>query len=113
MNTIVLYEKGKIMKNYKRVSEFLNKYFANLTKSLKLKKCISRKSFLNTTIKKINQTETFSCREIRETETLEMIKSLPKNKATVFKDHNENYQGRCSCLLSQTNNYLQQLYKKQ
>ena len=30
--------------------------------------------------------ETFSFREIRETETLEIIKSLPKNKATVFKD---------------------------
>ena len=90
MNTIVLYEKGKIIKNYKRVSEVLNKYFTNLTKSLKLKKCISRKSFLNTSIKKINQsypkTETFSFREIRETETLEIIKSLPKNKATVFKD---------------------------
>ena len=38
MNTIVLYEKGKIIKNYKRVSEVLNKYFTNLTKSLKLKK---------------------------------------------------------------------------
>ena len=36
MNTIVLYEKGKI-KNYKRVSEVLNKYFTNLAKSLKLK----------------------------------------------------------------------------
>ena len=54
-NTIVLYEKGKIMKNYKRVSEVLNKYFRNLTKSLRLKKCISRKSFLNTSTKKINQ----------------------------------------------------------
>ena len=90
MNTIVLYEKGKIIKNYKRVSEVLNKYFTNLTKSLKLKKCVSRKSFLNTSIKKINQsypkTETFFFREIRETETLEIIKSLPKNKATVFKD---------------------------
>ena len=46
--------------------------------------------FLNTSIKKINQsypkTETFSFREIRETETLEIIKSLPKNNATVFKD---------------------------
>ena len=30
--------------------------------------------------------QTFSFREIRETETLEIIKSLPKNKATVFKD---------------------------
>ena len=82
------------------ISEVLNKYFTNLntkfynykyfTKSLKLKKCISRKSFLNTSIKKINQnypkTETFSFREIRENETLEIIKSLPKNKATVFKD---------------------------
>ena len=41
-------------------------------------------------LKKINQCypkqETFSFREIRETETLEIIKSLPKNKATVFKD---------------------------
>ena len=90
MNTVVLYKNGKIIKNYKRLSEVLNKYFTNLTKSLKLKKCISRKSFLNTSIKKINQsypkTETFSFREIRETETIEIIKSLPKNKATVFKD---------------------------
>ena len=30
MNTIVLYEKGKIIKNYKRVPEVLNKHFANL-----------------------------------------------------------------------------------
>ena len=91
MNTIALYEKGKIIKNYKRVSEVLNKYFRNLIKSLKLKKkCILRKRFLNTSIKKINQsypkTETFPFREIRETETLEIIKSLPKKKATVFKD---------------------------
>ena len=55
MNTIVLYEKGKIVKSYKRISDILNKYFTNLTKSLKLKKCTSRKSFLNTSIKKINQ----------------------------------------------------------
>ena len=45
---------------------------------------------MNTSIKKINQsypkTETFSFREICETETLEIIKSLLKNKATVFKD---------------------------
>ena len=90
MNTIVLYEKEKIIKNYKRVCEVLNKYFRNLTKSLKLKKCIFRKSFLNTSIKKINQNypkqQTFFFRKIRETETLEIIKSLPKNKATVFKD---------------------------
>ena len=37
MNTIILYEKGKILKNYKSVSEVLNKYFTNLTKSLKFK----------------------------------------------------------------------------
>ena len=41
-------------------------------------------------IKKINQSypkkETFSFREIRETETPEIIKILPKNNATVFKD---------------------------
>ena len=51
------------------------------------------------------KTETFSFRKVRGTETLEISKSLPKIKATVFKD--------ISCLLSQTNNYLQQLYKKQ
>ena len=45
MNTIFLFEKGKIIKNYKRVSEVLNKYFTNLRKSLKLKKCASRKAF--------------------------------------------------------------------
>ena len=45
---------------------------------------------MNTSIKKIKQSypkqETLSFREIRQTETLEIIKSLPKNKATVFKD---------------------------
>ena len=80
MNTIILYEKGKIIKNYKKVSEVLNKYFTNLTKSIKLQKCIWRKSFLNIS------TETFTFPKIRDTETLEIIKVLPKNKATVFKD---------------------------
>ena len=45
---------------------------------------------MNSSVKKINQsypeTEPFSFREIRENETLQIIKSLPKNKATVFKD---------------------------
>ena len=90
MNAIVLYEKGKMIKNYKSVSEVLNKYLTNLKKYFKLKKCTSRKSFLNRSIKKINQSyhkqETFSSREIQETETLEIIKSLLKNKATLFKD---------------------------
>ena len=31
---MVLYEKGKIIKNYKKVSQVLNKYFKNLIKSL-------------------------------------------------------------------------------
>ena len=90
MNAIVLYEKGKMIKNYKSVSEVLNKYLTNLKKYFKLKKCTSRKSFLNRSIKKINQSyhkqETFSSREIQETETLEIIKSLLKNKANLFKD---------------------------
>ena len=90
MNTIVLYEKGKMIKNYKSVSEVLNKYLTNLKKYFKLKKCTSRKSFLNRSIKKINQSyhkqDTFSSREIQETETLEIIKSLLKNKATLLKD---------------------------
>ena len=45
---------------------------------------------MNTSIKKINQSypkqKTFLFCEIRETETLEIIKSLLKNKAIVFKD---------------------------
>ena len=90
MNTIVLYEKAKTIKSYKKVSEVLNKYFANMTKFYKLIKCTSRKSFLNTSIKKIKQTYpkqgTFSFHKIRETETLEIIKSLPKNIAAVFKN---------------------------
>ena len=45
MNAIVLYEKGKIIKNYKRVSEVLNKYFTNLTKSLKLKNVYLKRAF--------------------------------------------------------------------
>ena len=68
MDTIVLYEKGKIIKNFIRVSEVLNKYFKNLTKYLELKKCTSRKGFLNISIKKINQSypkrETFSFRSL-------------------------------------------------
>ena len=48
------------------------------------------KELLNTSIKKINQSyhkqENFSFREIRKTESLEIIKRLPKQKATVLKD---------------------------
>ena len=46
MNTIVLYEKWKIIKNYKKISEVLNKYFTNLAKSLKLKKMYIEKEIL-------------------------------------------------------------------
>ena len=38
INTTVLHENGKKKKNYKKVSESLNKYFTSLTKSLQLKK---------------------------------------------------------------------------
>ena len=77
------------------------------------------KELLQYIYKKINQSypkkENLSYREICDIQTLEIIKSLPKNKATVFKAtvFNENYQKRSSCLLSRFNNYLQQLYKKQ
>ena len=90
MDITVLYEKGKIIKNYERVSEVLKKSFTNLTKLPKLKKGTSRKIFLNKSIKKTNQSypkqETFSFHGIRETETWEIIKSLSKNKVTVFED---------------------------
>ena len=78
MNTTVLYKKGKIIQNYKKVSEVLNKYLRNLTKSLNLKNVHQEYIFLNASIKKINQSyskeETFSSCEIRETETLENLK---------------------------------------
>ena len=45
MNTIVLYEKGKIIRNYERISEILNKYFTNLTKSLLLKNVHRERAF--------------------------------------------------------------------
>ena len=48
------------------------------------------KELLQYIYKKINQSypkkENLSYREICEIQTLEIIKSLPKNKATVFKD---------------------------
>ena len=37
-NTITLYENNKIIKDNKKISNALNKYFTNLTKTLKLKK---------------------------------------------------------------------------
>ena len=39
MNTIGLHKKENIIRNYKKVSEFFNKFFTNLTNILKLKKC--------------------------------------------------------------------------
>ena len=101
MNTTVLYKKGKIIQNYKKVSEVLNKYLRNLTKSLNLKNVHQEYIFLNASVKKINQSyskeETFSSCEIRD---------------ILMRYLNENYQKRGSCLLSQTNNYLQQLHKR-
>ena len=52
MNTIVLYEKAKIIKNYKKVCEVLNKYFTNLKKYFKLKKCTSRKKSIKAILSK-------------------------------------------------------------
>ena len=74
VNTIVFHEKGKIIMNYKKISVGFNKYFTNLTKSLK--KRTSRKSSKKSSIKKI----------IVKFGKLETIKSLLKNNATVFKD---------------------------
>ena len=76
------------------------------------------KELFNTSIKKINQSyhkqENFSFREILETESLEIIKRLPKQKATVLKDIPIRIiKKRSSCLLSQSKNYLQQLHKKE
>ena len=51
----------------------MNKYFTNLTKTLKLKKTFNSK-------------EIFTFRESKETEIIKTIKELPKSKATTFKD---------------------------
>ena len=45
MNTIVLYEKGKKIKNYKRVFEVLNKYFTNVKNHLKLRNVYRERTF--------------------------------------------------------------------
>ena len=82
----------------KKISHTLNKYFTNLTKTLRLKKTSpalkSLKHLLrhrkNYSTKKItkhfNSKEIFTFREFKETEIIETIKQLPKNKNRTLKD---------------------------
>ena len=99
-NTITFHENNRIIKDNKKISHTLNKYFNSLTKTLKLKKtspALKKKSlkhllrhFKNHSIKKIkihfNSKEIFTFREFKETEVIKTIKELPKNKANTFKD---------------------------
>ena len=78
INTVVLYEKRKIIKNYKKVLQT----WQNI---LNLKNVHRERAFWIHLQRKSTKA-TISKNKIRETEKLEIIKSLPKNKATVFKD---------------------------
>ena len=77
----------------------MNKNFANLRKTLKLKRtspALKKKSlkhllrhFKNHSTKKVkedfNSKEIFTFREFKENEIIKIIKELPKNKASTFK----------------------------
>ena len=99
-NTIILHKNNRIIKDNKKISHTLNKYFTDLTKTLKLKKTsppLKKKSlkyllrhFKNHSTKKIkehlNSKVIFTFQEFKETETIKTIKELQKNKASTFKD---------------------------
>ena len=80
MDITALYEKGKIIKNYERVSEVLKKSFTNLTKLPKLKKGTSRKRFLNKSIKKTNQS--YPSKELSL--SMEFVKLKPEKSLKVY-----------------------------
>ena len=99
-STDILHENNRIIKDNKKISHTWNKYFKNLTKTLKLKKtshALNKKSLKhllrhlkNYSTKKIkkhfNSKEIFTFREFKKTEIIKAIKELPKNKASTFKD---------------------------
>ena len=99
-NTIILHENHRIIKGSKKISHTLNKYFTNVTKILKLKKVSTAlknnplkhqlQKFKNQSIKKIqkhfNSKEKFTFRKFQQGEIIKIIKVLPKNDASSFKD---------------------------
>ena len=99
-NTINLHENNRIIKDNKKIPHTFNKYFTDLTKTLKLKKAspvLKKKSlkhllrhFKNHSTKKIkkhlNSKEIFTFRVFKETEIIRKIKELLKNKSSTFKD---------------------------
>ena len=88
-NTIILHENYRRIKNNKKISYTLNKYFTNLPKTLKLRKtspALKKKSLKH--LKSFYQKNSEICtfREFKKTEIIKTIKELPKNKLSTFKD---------------------------
>ena len=115
-----------IIKDNKKIWHTLNKYFTNLTKTLKFKKkspALKKKSlkhllrqFENHSSKKIkkhNSKEIFTFREFKETEIIKTIKELPKKTNPVhLKTFQWIYCQLGSYLLSGTHKQFQRLCKK-
>ena len=99
-NTITLNENNRIIKDNNKISHTLNKYFAHLTSTLKLKKtspALKKNSlehllrhFRNHSTKKVkkhfDRKEIFTFCEFKETEIIKTIKEQPKVKDSTFKD---------------------------
>ena len=89
-----------MIKDDKKISHTLTKHFTNLTKTLKLIKtflALKKKPLkhllkhfkYHSTIKikkHFNSKEIFTIREVKETEIINTIKELRKNKTSTFKD---------------------------
>ena len=99
VNTIILHENHRMIKRNKNISHILNKYFTNVTKILELKKVSPAlkskplthmlQRFKNQSIKiqkHFNSKEKFTFRKSQQVEIIKIIKVLPKNEASSFKD---------------------------
>ena len=105
LNSIILHKNNRIIKDNKKISHTSNKYFTNLTKTLKLKKIcpvLKKKSlkhllrhFKNHSPKRIkknfNSKEIFTFCEFQETEIIKIIQELPQNMPVLQRHSSENY----------------------
>ena len=89
-NYIILTEKNETLNVNKKISNSINEYFTNITKSLNLRESTENIIFENEeSCKKIKENfgnETFSFETISKKEVLDLIKKLPGNNATVSND---------------------------
>ena len=89
-NNIILTEKNKALNKIKKISNTFNEYFTNITKSLNLSESTGNINFQNKeSCKKIKENfgnENCSFETICKKDVLDLIKQLPRNKATVSTD---------------------------